>query len=122
MVAVLSDSIDETSWLSDASHAGYILYRKSWHLKTIIFKFKGHLKNHCTNTRLVCSHLNGSQLAKMKKKKILSLHVPAIKLKTVGLKRSNFTSKNTIFVKMWNLEQFCENFIFVSNCLIIDQI
>ena len=32
--------------------------------------------------------------------------------KVVGLKKSNYTLKITIFVSMWNLGQFHENLIF----------
>ena len=36
----------------------------------------------------------------------------------VGLKSCKYTLKITIFVNMWNLGQFCENLIFVNNCVI----
>ena len=50
--------------------------------------------------------INGSQLAKIKK-------VDKIyREEAVGLKKSNYTLKITIFVNMWNLEQFRENLIF----------
>ena len=34
------------------------LCRKKLKFETIFSYFKGYLKNHCTNTRLVCTHLN----------------------------------------------------------------
>ena len=36
----------------------------------------------------------------------------------VGLKSCKYTWKITIFVKMWNLGQYRENWYFVNNCLI----
>ena len=56
--------------------------------------------------------LNGSQLAKMKR---VFLTCPCHKIyrgEAFGLKSCKYTWKITIFVKMWNLGQFCENLIF----------
>ena len=34
------------------------------------------------------------------------------RVEAAGLKKSNYTFKITIFVRMWNLGQFCEKLIF----------
>ena len=44
------------------------------------------------------------------------------RVEAVGLKSFNYALKITIFVNMWNLEQFCENWYFVNNSLIKVQI
>ena len=57
--------------------------------------------------------LNGSHLAKMKKRVLMTC--PGHKIyrdEAVGLKSCKYTWKITIFVKMWNLDQNRENLIF----------
>ena len=54
---------------------------------------------------------NGSQLAKMKKS-FPDISHEIYRDKAVGLKSCKFTLKITIYVNMWNLGQFRQNFIF----------
>ena len=42
-------------------------HTKSWNLKLVSRNSKGYLKNHCTNTRLVCTHLNAFFMLNPKK-------------------------------------------------------
>ena len=58
--------------------------------------------------------LNGSQLAKLKKKYVTCPHHKIYRLEAVGLKNSCYTWKIMIFVKMWNLGQFYEKFDILS--------
>ena len=57
-------------------------------------------------------HINGSQLAKMKRVFLTCPCHEIYKDEVVGLKSCKYTLKITIVVNIWNLGEFCENLIF----------
>ena len=59
-----------------------------------------------------CVHLTAHNWQKWNSTFLTYPYHKIYRVEAVGLKSSSYTLKITIFVKMWNLGQFCENLIF----------
>ena len=115
------DSVGPTAWLTALKYnvvspiiVGYVLnnYFDFKDLLSALFQQDRQYNRQFKNFVKGCSWTLMAHNFKKWKSTFLTCPCHKIyKVKAVGIKSSNYTLKIMIFVKMWNLGQFCENLI-----------